>query len=160
VIRIHEQLPPKQMPKPLNFPRWKAPPYSDRAVLSDAWTRAWMLLEISATGEVTRFKWLKRPGYDLEKLATTEVFKIKFSPAIDATGKATRLFVIWKFEWPSVEWQTVVMNNTRSRMPSESEMASVPCRGGAWNFGSAYIGGRDCSKPDLAKARTEQWVGR
>ena len=32
----------------------KAPKYSDRAILTDAWARAWLLLDVDRTGAVTR----------------------------------------------------------------------------------------------------------
>lgn len=159
VIVIHEQLPPKRLPVALNFPRWKTPPYSERAITADAWTRAWLLLDIDERGRVTRFKWLKRPGYDLEDIARAEIFKVTFSPALDADGKPTRLYAMWKFEWPAQSWQTLVPRNTRSRQPWAIEIEYIPCRGQqGWNLDSLYKGDRDCSTPDPSKARAEAWV--
>jgi len=98
VIEIHD---PPVKPKALNFNPRKTPPYSDAAVLSDAWTKAWMLLDVSERGDVTRVKFLKRPGFDLEKIAIKEAFKLKFSPARDGRGNPLRVYVVWPIEWPS-----------------------------------------------------------
>src|SRR6186713_3100196 len=87
VIVLEGRAPPSTPPKPTNFVKQKAPPYSDSAILSDAWTKAWMLLEIDERGVVTRFKFLKRPGYDLEPIAASEVFKLRFTPAKDAHNR-------------------------------------------------------------------------
>jgi len=116
VIIIEDRLPPKVKPKPKNYVAQKAPPYSDRAVLSDAWTRAWLLLDVSSTGEVMRFKFLKRPGYDLEKIAAAEVFKLQFEPARDARDKPIASIVVWSIEWPSAGWLEKLVG-TRTRMP-------------------------------------------
>jgi hypothetical protein len=167
VIVIHEQLPPKKLPVAQNFPRWKAAPHSQKSLASDAWTRAWLLVDISPTGDVTRFKWLKRPGYDLEKIAEAEVWKLKFSPAIDANGKVSRLYAFWKFEWVSQSWNNQIAENTQGRLPNEYETEYIPCAGTrGWNWENSphtnrtFKGYRDCSTPDLAKARGEEWVNR
>src|SRR5262249_44180412 len=52
IIVIQDQPPPSVPAKPLNFKSRANPPYSDAALEKDAWTRAWMLLDISSTGEV------------------------------------------------------------------------------------------------------------
>jgi hypothetical protein len=161
VIEIHEQLAPRKLPVAVNYPRWKAPPYSAQALQRDAWTRAWLLVDIDANGDVTRFKWLKRPGYDLEAIAETEVWKLKFSPAIDASGNASRLYAYWKFEWVAQSWNTLVAGNTQGRLPNERQIRYVPCEGsGPWQMGSAYKGYRDCSRPDISKAQAESWIRR
>ena len=54
VIVVEGRAPPVTAPKPTNYVKQKAPPYSDRAILSDAWTKAWLLLEIDERGTVTR----------------------------------------------------------------------------------------------------------
>jgi len=166
VIVIRERLEPAVLPKVKNFSSIKAPPYSDRAVLSDAWTKAWMLLDLDEAGRVVRFKFLKRPGYDLEKIATSEVFKLAFDPARDATGKPIKSWILWSIEWPSAWWLGKFVG-TRSRMPPiigfppRSMAAYVPCRGsGPMNLGSVHPTYKDCSKPDLSKAATELWVER
>jgi hypothetical protein len=166
VIVIHERLKPPVPPKPTNYKRDKAPPYSDHAVLSDAWTKAHMLLDIDENGTVVRFKWLKKPGYDLEQIAVREVFALKFTPARDAHGKAIKAWIPWTIEWPSAWWLEMFVG-TRSGMPPYEGIPPrrkdeyVPCRGsGPWNLGSLHPTYRDCSKPDLSKAADAPWVER
>jgi hypothetical protein len=73
VIVIDDSKAPAVLPVPIRKAvRLATPPYSERAILEDAWTRAWLLLEVDARGTVTRLKLLKRPGYDLEPLAIAE----------------------------------------------------------------------------------------
>ena len=164
VIIIEETRPPPVLPEPRNWSPRKAPPYSDRAVLTNAWTKAWLLLDVSARGEVTRFKFLKRPGYDLEPIASAEAFKLRFDPARDAHGKPVRVWLVWAIEWPSA-WWLQQMVGTRSAMPPIVGFpprrldASVPCAGsGPLQFGSHSPAYRDCSKPDLSKAAAEPWI--
>jgi len=175
-IVVRDPVKPKRMPKAKNYAPSKAPPYSDAAVTSDTWTRAWLLLDIDQNGNVVRFKWLKRPGFDLEKIAEAEVWKIKFDPALDADGKPMRVQALWKFEWPAVGWLNMMNDATRSYSPSgvtaiQGDKASdfrahhpfayVPCSGESTaNLDSYYPITRDCSTPDLAKADTEQWIVR
>lgn len=168
VIIVEDAVPPAVKPVPQNYSPIKAPPYSARAIVSDAWTRAWMLVEIAETGEVRRFKWLKRPGYDLEPIAEAELFKLRFSPARDAQGRAIATTIVWSIEWPSAWWLDKFVG-TRTRMPPlvgfppRSKAAYVPCRGsGPMDLGSLHPTYRDCSQPDLtkAKARGEPWIDR
>jgi len=164
VIVIRDLPTPKVLPKPTNYKPMKAPPYSDRAILSDAWTKAWMLLDIDETGNVVRFKFLKRPGFDLEEIATSEVFKLHFDPARDANNKPVRTWVLWSIEWPSNGW-LVKFIGVRSGMPPIVGFpprrldSHVPCRGsGPLNLGSVYPVYKDCSTPDLSRADKEAWV--
>ena len=164
VIVIEDSPPPVVAPKPTNFKPMKAPPYSDEAMLTDIWTKAWMLLDVSETGVVTRFKFLKKPGADLERIAATEVWKLRFEPARDAQGKPMRTQILWEIEWPSA-WWLVTFTGVTSGMPPivgfppRSLADSVPCRGsGPLNLGSVHPTYRDCSRPDLTKAATATWV--
>jgi hypothetical protein len=164
VIVIREKLRPPVLPKPTNWSPRKAPPYSDRAVLSDAWTKAWLLLDVSPQGVVERFKFLKRPGYDLDQIAVKEAFKLTFDPARDATGKPVRSWVVWGIEWPSAWWLSLFVG-TRSTMPPVVGFPPrrmdeyLPCKGsGGWLMGSLWKGYRDCSTPDLTRAPYEPWI--
>lgn len=73
---------------------------------------------------------------------------------------------MWGIEWPSNGWlQTMV--GTRTRMPRtvgfppRSQAASVPCKGsGPMRLGSLYPTYRDCTQPELDRARHEAWVDR
>jgi len=164
VIVIRDRIAPPVPPKPKNYKPQKAPPYSDKAVLSDAWTKAHMLLDVDEHGTVRRYKFLKRPGYDLEKIAAREVSKLTFEPARDASGKPMRAWVVWSIEWPSAWWLEKLVG-TRSAMPPIDGFPPrrrdhyVPCKGsGPWAMGSIHPTYKDCSKPDLRNAAAEQWV--
>jgi hypothetical protein len=166
VIVIQERLTPKVPPRPINYSARRTPPYSDEAIDKDAWTRAWMVLDISPSGEVTRFKFLKRPGYDLENIAASEVFKLRFEPARDGSGKAVRTWLVWGIEWPSNVW-LVKFLGVRSGMPPlvgfppRSMSDYVPCKGsGPMLLGSLYPTYRDCSKPDLSRMPNEPWIAK
>lgn len=166
VIVIEGEAPPATPPKPTNFVKQAAPPYSDRAILSDAWTKAWLLLEIDERGTVTRIKFLNRPGYDLEKIAIAQAFKLRFAPALDGGKRPMRSTLVWEIEWPSAWWLSTFVG-TRSAMPKivghppRRQDHYVPCRGsGPWAMGSVRPTYKDCSKPDLSKIATEAWIDR
>jgi hypothetical protein len=163
VIVIREKIKPPVPPKPTNYKPKATPPYSDAAVLSDAWTKAHMLLDIDEKGVVRRYKFLKRPGYDLEKIAAEEVSKLSFDPAKDRDGKPMRAWVVWTIEWPSAWWLQKLVG-TRSAMPPIVGFPPrrmdhyVPCRGsGPLAMGSVHPTYKDCSKPDLRNAAAEKW---
>lgn len=162
VIVIRDRIRPPVPPRAINYKPQKAPPYSDRAVLEDAWTKAWLLLDISTTGQVTRIKWLKRPGYDLENIAIAEVKKLRFDPARDASGKPVRTWLLWSIEWPSAWWLEKFVG-TRSGMPpvvhgQYRKDHYIPCKGsGPWHMGSLHKTYKDCSQPDLKVAAREPW---
>ncbi len=166
VIQIRDMHPPPVLPKPLKDPRI-APKYSDRAILSDTWAKAWLLLDVSATGEVTRLKVLKRPGLDLDELAVRQAFGLKFSPARDHHGKPVPTLVIWGMEWPSYGWLQAFETTTRippyerdPLQPGRPSLASVPCAnsGRPLNLTSIYPTYRDCSRPDVSRVASLPWV--
>ncbi len=162
LIVIRDKIQPPTPPRPQNHKWQKAPPYSDRAVLEDAWTKAWLLLDIDERGQLRRIKWLKRPGYDLEKIAISEVKKLTWSPALDRSGKPRRAWFVWSIEWPSAWWLEMFVG-TRSAMPPRQGLTGrkddyVPCKGsGPWLMGSLKKIYKDCSQPDLKVAGREPW---
>ena len=164
VIVIRDKIAPPVAPKPKNYKPKAAPPYSDKAVLEDAWTKAHMLLDVDEKGNVLRYKFLKRPGYDLEKIAVREIAKLTFEPAKDRAGKPMRAWVVWTIEWPSAWWLEKLVG-TRSAMPPIVGFPPrrldhyVPCKGsGPWAMGSIHPTYKDCSRPDLRNASAEKWV--
>jgi hypothetical protein len=165
VIVIRDRVMPTVKPKPKNWSPRKAPPYSDRAIVSDAWTKAHLLLDIDERGRVTRFKWLKRPGFDLEPIAVAQIEGLRFEPALDQSGKAIKSYNTWQIEWPSAGWLDTFVG-TRTRMPPMRGFparrldSTVPCadHGEPLNLSSRYPIYRDCSTPDLSKAASEAWV--
>jgi hypothetical protein len=132
-----------------------APPYSDRAIATDAWTRAWMLLDIDEKGKVTRAKFLKRPGYDLESIAVRWAMALEFDPAIDFDSKPIRSWLVVPLEWPSHGWM-VQWTRLATGIPDTSH---IPCRGsGPLHMSSLYKTYRDCSPPDWRSANAEPWL--
>ena len=164
VIVVRDRIKPPVPPKPTNFSPSKAPPYSERAILSDAWTKAWLLLDLDERGTLLRYKFLKRPGYDLERIAIAEIKKLRFEPARDGSGRPMRSLLVWPIEWPSAWWLSM-FTGTRSAMPKlvgfppRRQDAHVPCAGsGPMHLGSLHPTYKDCSVPDLSKASAEPWV--
>jgi hypothetical protein len=167
VIVIDEKPPrPAVEAKAVNYSARKAPPYSDDAILSDAWTRAWLLLDIDSRGTVTRFKFLKKPGFDLEQIAARQAFGLRFDPALDAQGRPQRTWKIWLIEWPSYGW-LIARLGVASGMPPKIGFpprrmdAYVPCRGsGPMNLDSIHPAYKDCSKPNLTRRHfdAQPWI--
>lgn len=166
VIDLEEPAPPVVPPKPRRFAR-KLPPYSDRAILTDAWTRAWLLLEVDEAGRVTRLKVLKAPGHDLDAIAVREAFDLRFAPARDALGQPMRVWIVWGFEWPAQSW-VVALTGLATAMPPDVGFPPrpayefIPCAGsGPMRLGSIlYKGYRDCSRPDTSRHAELPWLVR
>ncbi len=163
-IRIEGREQPATFPTVQNFKPIKTPPYSDKAILGDAWTKAWLFLDVDERGDVRRIKFLKRPGFDLEPIAVSEVFHLKFKPGENADGKPIATYITWSIEWPSQGWLRMFVGTT-TRMPPLVDVparrldSGVPCAGsGPFNFGSMYRVYKDCSKADLSKVNDEAWV--
>lgn len=157
VIEIEGEVAPPVPPKATNHAPRAAPPYSEAAILRAVWTKAHMLLDIDEHGTVVRYKFLRRPGHDLEKIAARQVSKLKFEPAKDGRGQPMRAYLVWTIEWPSVAWLEM-LHRPRTWMPPPAAYAKVPCEGsGPWRMGSQYKGYRDCSQPDLRAGATERW---
>ncbi len=87
-----------------NFNALKTPPYSDRAIKSNRWARAWLVLDVNPEGLVTRAKFMHKPGEELEKIALDQVFKLEFDPSINEDGVPIRTLVLWSIDWPSYWW--------------------------------------------------------
>jgi len=136
-----------------------APAYSDTAILEDAWTRAWLLLDIDAQGTVTRVKMLNAPGYDLEPIAIRQAFQTKFAPAHDAHGNSIRSLLVWTIEWPSY-WYSIERENPPTAIPDDLEL--LPCRGsGPLKLGSFFDAKyRDCTPPDLTRVTSAKWISK
>jgi hypothetical protein len=182
IIRIIDSKPPTVPPRLSKDIPHITPPYSEQAVVRDAWARAWLLLDIDETGKVVRVKLLRRPGFDLDEIAVKEAMKLRFEPALDERNKPMRTQMLWSMEWPSHGW-LVEHNGTASRLPVEayvidpllrgfggpgqpaapptgaSALARVPCAGsGPLNLDLRYPVYRDCSRPDLERATLLPWL--
>ena len=148
VIEVHGTRPPP--PKPVGH--LVMPRYSDRAIASDVWTRAWLLLDIDETGVVRRAKFLHHPGYDLDALALEHVFATRFT-----SGSPT--IMLWTLEWPSYGWLRATNSGFALRLPEA--VTHKPCRGTApLNLDSVHPTLRDCTPPDFSRFATEPWIER
>jgi len=148
------------------------PPYSDKAALGNHWERAWLLLDIDDHGVVSRAKFLKRPGYDLDEIAVQHVFGLRFDPARDSRGVPTKSYVVWPLEWPSMTWMQSrgFLMNRLPVFPNILQGAAggvlvdsyPPCEGsGPLNLTEVNPMYRDCSEPNLAVANAaEPWLVR
>jgi hypothetical protein len=129
------------------------PPYSDKAIESNEWTRAWLLLDIDRTGSVRRVKFVHKPGLDLETIALQHAFTTHFEPAIDRSGAPVSSQLVWGLEWPAHSWLQTHTGST-ARLPHD--MPLPICRGdGPLNLGT-MLGAvyRDCTAADLAHPET------
>ncbi|MEO8548354.1 MAG: energy transducer TonB [Kofleriaceae bacterium] len=155
-IIIEGHVPPTVQPRPVkNYVRI-APAYSDYAIEHDSWGKAWLLLDISARGDVTRVKLLKHPGHDLDQIAIDTALEMHFSPALDDRGNAIASSLIWPIEWPSY-WWLIDVHELATRIPDE--IAYVPCRGsGPLHMGSVHPVYRDCGTFQLKALETEPWI--
>jgi hypothetical protein len=139
------------------------PRYSDDAFFTNAWARAWLLLDIDEAGKVTRIKWLKRPGHDLDQIAIAQAFATRFTPARDNHNVPARSLRVHLVEWPSYDWVvslTGVLTHRPERvgLPAVDPAIFVPCEGsGPWMDG-IY---RDCTPaPDPRKFVKAPWIVR
>jgi hypothetical protein len=143
VIEIHDHIPePAKPPESVHLR------YSDAAIASNAWARAWLLVDIDSSGIVTRAKLLHAPGHDLDTIAIAQAFATRFTPARDRSGRPTPSHMLWGIEWPAYWWS------------QEHHKSSPHCRGsGPLQLGSLYGSVyRDCSEPDLSRASTAPWI--
>ena len=159
VIVIHDPRPIAVKPRPANrYQPQIVPPYSDAAIDHDVWARAWVLLDVDATGTVTRLKLLSHPGYGLDQIAVRQGFALSFQPARDAAGRAMPALVLWSFEWPSYWWLVAHEGVTTAQ---SAQMDGVPCRGsGPLHLGAIDPVYRDCSGPDVELAAHARWIAR
>ncbi len=158
-IIIRGTAPPAKMPKGKERYAKIAAPYSDEAIEHNVWAKAWLLLDIDEHGVVTRLKLLKKPGYDLDRIAIDRGFSMRFDPAEDVHGKPLRSQLITPIEWPSHEW-LLTFEGMTTRIPET--IAQVPCAGsGPLHLGSWRPGYRDCAPPPpIEKLDKSPWITR
>jgi hypothetical protein len=163
VIEIHDYVPPKPA---ASWDARKLPAYSAEAIVHDAWVRSWLLLDIDTHGKVTRFKFLKHPGYNLESIAANEVWKLSFDPAHTKGNTPIETKAVWRIEWPSHGWLMDRFGTAASWPRVEflsriSPAMRVPCAGsGPLQLESVHPVYRDCSMPDVTRADSERWIVR
>jgi hypothetical protein len=162
VIHVDDNLPIKVLPKPSKSynPRL-LPKYSDAAVLQNVWVRAWVVLDIDESGKVQRFKFLKRPGYDLDPIAAQEIWKLSFEPARDHRNRPVGTQIAWRIEWPSywwaVAWGSALAWPAPIGLPATSPAMFVRCTGSGPSMNGVT---RDCSMPDITRGDREAWITR
>ena len=158
-IVIHDARPIAVPPKRSDDPSWAhQAPYSDAAVLSDQWAKAWLMLDVDVTGHVWRLKLLNDPGHDLAPIAIREGFKMTFSPARDASNRAMPTLIVVPVEWPSYWW---LMQRWGATTHSFKRTEYMACRGqGPITMDSVDMQYRDCTPPDLANAPAKKWITR
>lgn len=152
MIEVKDVEPPAKLAKALSDPTI-IPEYTEAAMDSNQWARAWLLLDIDTHGVVARIKLLDAPGDDLDAIAVRDGFKLKFEPARDRGDKPMRTQVLWVFEWPAFWWMQE-RHYQRRRMPREAYQ--TPCRG----TGPTRDVYRNCSRANLAAAITAPWIDR
>jgi len=79
-------------------------PYSHQAIDENLWAVGWVLLDVSETGVVSGFRFLRRPEHGLDGIAESEIWNMRFKPAHDASGRPMASRVLWKLEWPAYYW--------------------------------------------------------
>jgi hypothetical protein len=145
--------PPTKLAKALSDPTL-IPDYTDALRDKNVWLRAWVLLDVSNTGAVSRVKLLDSPGHDLDAIVVRDAFKLKFEPARNRVDKPVSSLVVWRFEWPPPIW-----NNSRPHVPRDA--GELPCRRKASDtWFQANKPYRDCSPPNMTAAITAQWIER
>jgi hypothetical protein len=160
VIEIHDR--PVEPAKQTSRNPRLIPPYSDEAVASNSWSRAWLLLDIDSTGFVTRLKVLNAPGHDLDAIAISHAFHTRFTPAHDRGGNPVHSQLVWGLEWPSY-WWLFRRFGTTAKLPHFGGIADVkppPCSGSGplrvrSMAGAVY---RDCSLPSVERASEVAWI--
>jgi hypothetical protein len=164
-------------------------PYSEELVDRNAWALGWVLLEVDVHGTVTGFRYLRRPGHDLDAIIEREVWNLRFEPARDDAGQPMASSVVWKFEWPSYWWALdhYLLTNVATRgalSPNEAELRAstrVLSSGGLFGHGAFLLRGlslppcrndgpinldmhdavyRDCSPPDFGRLAAEPIIQR
>jgi hypothetical protein len=186
VIHIEQKITPIQMPRLLSDPA-RIPSYSDDAILSNAWVRAWVWLDIDADGVVQRVKFIKRPGHGLDQVAIDFALSREFAPAVNQFGHKVRAFAYMPIEWPSHSW-LVEKKYSAKRLAGLTDMIQIsvdftaaggppsqitrgqlpPCTLNAplpldklQTASGIPLVYRDCSRPDLSHASAaEPWVNR
>jgi hypothetical protein len=187
---VDRELPaPAVKPRPEKPDSRKSLPYSNEAVTRNAWGLAWVLIDLDETGRVTRLKLLKRPGFDLDRIAIDEAFKLKFEPARDAQGRPVKTVFAWKLEWPSWGYLVTYMGTAAARPHEHRDvyldprndpkidavwaqplpvgepkaLSRVRCvNNGPAQLEAGHPGLRDCSKPNLERAFLDSlpWITR
>jgi Carboxypeptidase regulatory-like domain len=148
------------------------PPYSDKAILGDYWSKAWLLLDVNERGVVERVKFLQRPGHDLDDIAVKYAFGMTFDPARDKHGVPIGTYIVWPLEWPSVEWLQL-RQQPRTRLPTLPEVIQTdhgpvfdsypPCAEavGGTSLSMYHPIQRSCAVPDLSRMdASEPWIAR
>lgn len=148
-IQIHEALPPA-VPAKYASDEWRILDYSKAADDANRWARAWLLLNVSDTGQVVRVKLINKPGMDLDAIAIKGAWGLKFEPARDRQNHKIQSYVLWTFEWPASWWLANAKQMDGFMPPS---VILIDC-------GKNLRVQRECSKPNIVNSLKLPWVER
>jgi len=74
--------------------------YTDEAIDQNVWGTVWLLLRVTAKGDVVKAEVLKAPAdLALDPVALDVVKKVKFRPALDKQGRPKAFKVLWRMDW-------------------------------------------------------------
>ncbi|HEY1551828.1 MAG TPA: carboxypeptidase-like regulatory domain-containing protein [Kofleriaceae bacterium] len=153
-VDIREREVPTTPPKLKHRP--KRPAYSDAASDRNAWIRAWLLLDIDASGGVVGLKLLDRPGYDLDAVAIASGFALDFEPARDRENHPVRTQMLWVIDWPPFWWVIDQGASVTAQIPDAAW--SLPCRD-EHGVEPTHVE-RSCARPTIANALALPWIKR
>jgi hypothetical protein len=129
-------------------------PYSDAASDYNQWLRAWLLLDVDASGVVTRVKLLDHPGYDLDPFAIRAGFALDFEPARDRANRPIRTQLLWAVDWPPFWWNVDQGDGMSAPIPASAWQ--LPCRDGI----APHRYERSCAPATIANALSARWITR
>ena len=143
---------------PIQLPRLRyearLPPYSDAAINTNQWLRAWLLLDVDESGAVKRVKLVDAPGFDLDATAVRAAFDLDFEPARDPTNRPARTQLLWSIDWPAYSWLVDHGDGSIARMPDAA--SELPCKSAHTSQDLA----RSCAPPTIANALSAPWITR
>lgn len=151
-IAMTELLGPATPPTLKRQPR--RPDYSDAAVEHNAWLRAWLLLDVDASGAVTAVKLVDHPGFDLDATAVRRAFVLQFEPARDGANRPVETRLLWALDWPAFWW---LSDNGDVDAPIPSSALNLPCHAGR---GLPDTGERSCAPATIANVISAPWIAR
>lgn len=100
-IRIVERLESRAAPPQVDRQTVRRElPYSDEAIAQNVWASVWLVLHISADGNVERAEVLKSQSeLGLDAIAIAAASKLKFRPELDRDGRPVATKILWQMEW-------------------------------------------------------------
>jgi hypothetical protein len=132
--------------------RQRRPDYSDAAVDHNAWLRAWLLLDVDASGVVTAVKLVDHPGFDLDAIAIRMAFALQLDPARDGANRPVETHMLWALDWPAFWWLSDNVD-----VPFPETVSTLPCHAGR---GQPAAEERSCAPATIANVVSAAWIAR